>query len=154
MSIDTYALTEQIRKIVESETLTGKGLQAFTAALDKVQNLERDIGKANELIKKQEEEIAILSRERSSMKAEIERFKAAHGQLAERESAITNLEKKAAVCEAVAETWEKACGLVFRNTTIRESMYGQVPRGMDANPNNYHSSDTVQTSTDVTRTVE
>lgn len=152
--MDTYALTEQIRKIVEAETLTGKGVQAFNTALEKVQNLERDIDKANQHIKKQEEEISILRRDGSSMKAEIDRFKAAHGALAEREKKITELEKNEAVAKAVAYTWESACGLVFRNTTVREQMFGQAPRGVDANPNSYHSGDTVPTSADVTRTVE
>jgi len=44
--------------------------------------------------------------------------------------------------------------MVFRNTTIRESMFGQAPRSPDANPNTYHSGDTVQVNQDSTRTVE
>ena len=136
----TAELNEVITKILMDKTLSVEALEAVKAITEeskkltaKLESLDRDyVSKCNALNQKVEENTDL----RGQLIKLTEREKAVE----KRELAITELEKKAAVQEAIASTFNICFDKVFRNISVHRNVTGNIPVAVEGMaPNQYNS---------------
>ena len=116
------ALANQIDALIMKATLSGEGLQAFTALRQKVGELdtrakhqESQLFRANHDIRTEQARAERAETSLKKVEAELDALK-------KREAAIVGLEKSAAVSDAKAAAYHDILHTIFKPSVVRETI--------------------------------
>ena len=118
------SLREALDALVQEKTFSLEGLKAIEGIRTKALDLEAQLERANVTIKNKGDEIADLTKQRDAALKTNSQWQAREQEIIKREVEANNAILSGAVNKAIAETWEKSCGLVFRNLEVRQAMFG------------------------------
>lgn len=149
MAVDNITdLAAEIQGLVEKETLSGKGVQAFQKAIERVAALEKELSGAIDMADKLRKEKSMAEEQVRALGARLTAWEQRESAIVTREKHMTELEKKEAVQTAIASTWANAFDKVFRNIETRQQVFSSHP--VARNSGDYVSSE--PGSTEVTST--
>ena len=120
-------LTQLIDQMVQEKTFTMEGVTSINMLRERAKGLEEENLRLLETQEKYAETISLSSQEKAELRGQLKAWGERVKELTEREEKITHLEKVAAVETAKSETYKECVSLIFRNSIIRQDMYGQTP---------------------------
>lgn len=127
----TTKLASMLADIAASETFSVAAINRYNSLIKQVESMEKREADLNEKLEAAKREVIEKGRQITRLDSELSAFRYRESDIAEREKKIFDLEKQAAVNAAVADTWAKSCGLMFRNIEVRQSAFGTRPVAMD-----------------------
>ncbi len=116
-------IAEAIQAVVNEATFQPEVLTRMKAAIERVAALEATLEQREAQLSASQRTVRDLKDVRDTALREIAEVRAQEADLQLREKAVHDAEKSQAAHEAAAQTWEKACGLIFRNTSVRRTMF-------------------------------
>ncbi len=126
-------IADAIREVVAEATFQPEVLNRMKANIELVEQLEEALEKAdndNEILKERNRK---GDQAYNDVCKELAELKGQKADVELREKAVHDAEKSHAAHQAAAETWEKACGMIFRNTAVRREVFDSEngPAGID-----------------------
>lgn len=137
----TDKLTDLIDQMVETKTFSLDALTAIKALKDKAQSQEAQIERLNALSDRQCQVVEDGVTENSKLRAMISAHFEREADLLKREAKVLDLQLAEARAVATAAALRESFGIVFKNTTVRESIQRSTavptsigPQGQFAHP--------------------
>lgn len=128
-------LQEVVQRILIDKTLSVEALDAVKAIHVDNTKLNSTVVELRSTIENNNGRISALTTELGVFKNLEEQLKARETAVAAREKLMTDLEKKAAVADAISQTFDKCFDKVFRNATINKSVVSNVPVAVEGGNN-------------------
>lgn len=150
----TDKLTDVIDEMVRNKTFSLDALDAVKGLRDRAIEQDRQIERLNSLLETRGESEARLRAENSTLQRTIEDHAKNESSLREREGKVLALELAEARSTATAGALREAFGIVFKNTTVRESVQRSTAVAVPGTASQMGFPTTVPEHSTVERTVE
>lgn len=146
----TDSLIAQINRLVEEKTFSLDALSAIEGIKNAAQSAQKELEAAREELKNERANSLRLGEivaQNIAAGSELAKRVAA---VEAREKVMTELEKKAAIADAVSSAQKEMVALVFRNLEVRQSVFGSQPAVIGTPP--YVSTANFNQTTETTKT--
>jgi len=150
----TDKLTDVIDEMVRNKTFSLDALEAVKGLKDRAIEQEKKIERLDSLLATRAESEARLRAENSTLQRTIDDHAKNEISLREREAKVLTLELAEARSTATAGALREAFGIVFKNTTIRESVQRSTAVAVPGTATSMGFPATVPEHSTVERTVE
>ena len=120
------ALTSMLEDVINDNSFTVQAMERMKAALTKAASLEADLAEVKReleyVVGQKVEQAGIIAK----LNGKLLKYQARENELVARENKMAVLEKDTAVAQAESRVYDKVFNTVFKNTTVRENMYGNT----------------------------
>ena len=130
MATENNELLSAVNKLLEQRTFSVEAAEGIAKLREENSSLKARLESANSRAETNANEVTRLRSELEAMRVELKTLR-------EREGKIVEHERNVAVASAKVEMAREMAGLIFRNTEVRRSMFGNVAPPPSANPSYY-----------------
>lgn len=120
-------LTKLIDQMVQEKTFSMEAVSAINVLREKAEAMEETIKVSKEAHEDCAKRYNELSDEKSKLQNQLSTWKIRESEIAKRETYIQQLETAKEVSKAKEDTFRECVTLIFRNTLVRDDMFGTKP---------------------------